>query len=82
MLPGLRRQLNLFIKADFVAEHVEKMKANIRAKVEQPFRVLKRQFRFTKLRYRGLKENTAQIAALFALGSLWMASRPLMEAQG
>ena len=28
------------------------MKASIRAKVEHPFRVLKRQFGFTKVRYR------------------------------
>ena len=32
----------------FVAERVEKMKASIRAKVEHPFRVLKRQFGFTQ----------------------------------
>ena len=53
-----------------MAERVERMKASIRAKVEHPFRVLKRQFGFTKVRYRGLKKNTAQIATLFALGNL------------
>ena len=42
MRPGLRRKLNPFIERDFVAERVEKMKASIRAKVEHPFRVLKR----------------------------------------
>ena len=57
--PGKRRLLNLFIEPDFVAERVEKMKAGIRAKVEHPFRVLKRQFGFTQVRYRGLKKNTA-----------------------
>ncbi len=82
MRPGLRRQLNPFIEPDFVAERVEKMKASIRAKVEHPFRVLKRQFGFTKVRYRGLKKNTAQIVTLFALGNLWMARRQLMGAQG
>jgi IS5 family transposase len=55
MRPSLRRELNPFIEPDFVAERVEKMKASIRAKVEHPFRVLKRQFGFTKVRYRGLK---------------------------
>jgi IS5 family transposase len=82
MRPGLRRQLNPFIQPEFEAERVEKMKASIRAKVEHPFRVLKRQFGFTKVRYRGLAKNTAQIITLFALSNLWMARRPLREAQG
>ena len=80
MRPGKRRKLNLFIEPDFVAERVEKMKASIRAKVEHPFRVIKRQFGFTKVRYRGLAKNTAQIVTLFALSNLWMARRHLMEA--
>src|SRR5213592_449919 len=58
MRPGKRKKLNPFIEPDFVAERVEKMKASIRAKVEHPFRVLKRQFGFTKVRYRGLRKNT------------------------
>ena len=58
------------------------MKASIRARVEHPFRVLKRQFGFTKVRYRGLKKNTAQIVTLFALSNLWMARRQLMGLQG
>jgi hypothetical protein len=33
------------------------LKASIRAKVEHPFRVIKRQFGFTKVRYRGLEEE-------------------------
>jgi IS5 family transposase len=79
MRPG---KLNPFIEPDFVAERVEKMKASIRAKVEHPFRVLKRQFGFTKVRYRGLAKNTAQIVTLFALSNLWMARRQLMGVQG
>ena len=82
MRPGKRRLLNPFIEPDFVAERVEKMKASIRARVEHPFRVLKRQFGFTKVRYRGLKKNTAQIVTLFALSNLWMARRQLMGLQG
>ena len=54
----------------------------MRAKVEHPFRVLKRQFGYTKVRYRGLAKNTAQIVTLFALGNLWMARRRLMGAAG
>ena len=82
MRPGKRKKLNPFIEPDFVAERVEKMKASIRAKVEHPFRVIKRQFGFTKVRYRGLVKNTAQIVTLFALSNLWMARRHLMGAQG
>jgi transposase, IS5 family len=82
MRPGLRRQLNPFIASDALVERIEKMKASIRAKVEHPFRVLKRQFGFTKVRYRGLKKNHAQIVTLFALSNLWMARRRLMATQG
>jgi IS5 family transposase len=42
---------------------------SIRAKVEHPFRVIKQQFSFTKVRYRGLAKNTAQIVTLFALSN-------------
>ena len=41
--------------------------------VEHPFRVIKRQFGYTKVRYRGLKKNTAQRITLFALSNIWMA---------
>ena len=82
MRPGLRKKLNPFIEPDFVAERVEKTKASIRAKVEHPFRVIKRQFGFTKVRYRGLAKNTAQLVTLFALSNLWMARRKLIGAQG
>jgi IS5 family transposase len=75
MQPGKRRKINEFIYPGMVVERVEKMKASIRAKVEHPFRVVKRQFGYTKVRYRGLKKNTAQIVTLFALSNLWMARR-------
>ncbi|GBU14918.1 hypothetical protein AwPolaro_02960 [Polaromonas sp.] len=52
----------------------------MRAKVEHPFRVIKRQFGFVKVRYRGLKKNTAQLFTLFALSNLWMVRRKLMGA--
>jgi IS5 family transposase len=78
MRPGLRRKLNPFIEAESVAERLEKIKASVRAKVEHPFRVLKRQFGYTKVRYRGLRKNTAQIVTLLALGNLWMARRRLV----
>ena len=53
-------------------EQAEKLKASVRAKVEHPFRVIKRQFGHVKVRYRGLAKNTAQLVTLFALSNLWM----------
>lgn len=58
----------------------ETCKASLRAKVEHPFRVIKRQFGYTKVRYRGLAKNSAQMLTLFALSNLWMARRQLMPA--
>lgn len=60
----------------------EKLKAGIRAKLEHPFRVIKRPFGFVKVRYRDLKKNTAQLITLFALSNLWMVRCKLMGAQG
>jgi IS5 family transposase len=59
-------------------DKAQKLKASVRAKVEHPFRVIKRQFGYIKTRYRGLKKNAAQIATLFALSNLWMARQRLM----
>ncbi len=64
------------------AERWERFKASLRAKVEHPFRVLKRQFGYAKVRYRGLARNTAQVLTLFALSNLWMARRQLLPATG
>ncbi|WP_116119103.1 IS5 family transposase [Paraburkholderia sp. BL6669N2] len=80
MRPGRRRELDLNDRLDAIYDQIERLKAGIRAKVEHPFRVLKRQFGYTKTRYRGLVKNTAQITTLFALGNLWMARRALRKA--
>ncbi|BAU73308.1 Mobile element protein [Metapseudomonas furukawaii] len=61
---------------------VEKAKAQVRAKVEHPFRVIKRQFGYIKVRFRGLVKNTAQLVTLFALSNLWMARRHLLANTG
>jgi IS5 family transposase len=60
----------------------EHRKASVRAKVEHPFRVIKRQFGLVKVRFRGLQKNTAHLLTLFALSNLWMARRPLMAMRG
>ena len=60
----------------------EHRKASIRAKVEHPFRVIKRQFGLTKVRFKGLAKNTAHVVTLFALANLWMARKKLMAMMG
>jgi IS5 family transposase len=77
MRPGKRKQLTQ-LKSDRIRERIEQLKASVRAKVEHPFRVIKRQFGFTKVRYRGLAKNTTQLHTLFALSNLWMARRHLL----
>jgi IS5 family transposase len=62
-------------RLDAIFDRIERLKAGIRAKVEHPFRILKRQFGYTKTRYRALMKNNAQITTLFALGNLWIARR-------
>jgi IS5 family transposase len=81
MRPGKRKALDKDNEADAMIDKAEKLKAGVRAKVEHPFRVIKRQFGFVKVRYRGLKKNTAQLVTLFALSNLWMVRGKLMEAQ-
>ena len=63
-------------------ERLEKLKASVRARVEHQFRVVKQQFGYTKVRYRGLVKNTAQLVTLFALSNLWMVRRQLLTSIG
>lgn len=44
MMPGKRRVLDKSTSMGTILEKLEKTKASIRAKVEHPFRVIKRQF--------------------------------------
>ena len=60
----------------------EHRKASVRAKVEHPFRVIKRQFGLVKVRFKGLAKNTAHVVTLFALSNLWMMRKPLMAMTG
>jgi IS5 family transposase len=58
----------------------EKLKARVRALVEHPFHIVKNLFRHRKVRYRGLKKNTAQLHTLFALANLLIARKRLLAA--
>lgn len=79
MRPGKRRALDTDTPMGDVLDKLEYVKARIRAKVEHPFRVIKRQFGHMKVRYRGLAKNTAQLHTLFALSNLWMARQRLLQ---
>ena len=61
-----------------IDEDINLIIAKVRARVEHPFRVLKRQFGYLKTRYRGLAKNRAQLFTLFALGNLFLVRRRLM----
>jgi IS5 family transposase len=56
--------------------------AQERAKVEYPFRVIKRQFGYVKTRFCWLTKNAAQLSMLFALSNLWIARRQLLLVTG
>jgi IS5 family transposase len=56
---------------------LERLKASIRAKVEHPFRVIKRQLGRVEVRYYRLNKNTAQLSTPFALSNLWMVRKTL-----
>ena len=53
----------------------ESRKASVRAKVEHPFLIVKRDFGFTKTRYRGLAKNRNHLHVLFASANWLMRAR-------
>ena len=61
---------------------VERTKAQIRARVEHPFHVIKNLFGHRKVRYKGLAKNTAQMFSLFGLANLVLARRQLLASPG
>lgn len=78
-----RQALDKGNAVDALIDQREKVKASIRAKAEHPFRALKQQFGFLRVRrYRGLKKNTAQIVMLFVRSKPWMAGLKLLQCMG
>jgi len=65
-----------------LTQQLERVKAQVRARVEHPFHVIKNLFRHRKTRYRGLAKNTAQLHSLFALANLMIARRALLSSAG
>jgi IS5 family transposase len=64
-------------EVDEEAKRKNTTKARVRAKVEHPFRILKRIFGLTKVRYRGIKKNHQWLCAAFALVNLYQHRRRL-----
>ena len=62
--PGKRKNMNE------VELLLEKAKASVRAKVEHPFRRIKQQFGYSKVRYRGLEKNNNRLHVLAAFSNL------------
>ena len=82
MRSGKRAVLDKSNPLGAMIDEVERIKASIRAKVEHPFRVVKRQLGFEKVRYRGpQQEHRAELTTLFALPNLWMARGKLLGAK-
>jgi IS5 family transposase len=64
-----------------LTQQLEKLKAQVRARAEHPFHVIKNLFHHRKTRYRGLAKNLAQLYSLFALANLVIVRRPLLSAE-
>ena len=79
MRPGKRRQLDTTRPLGATLDQIETVKARIRARGEHIFGVVKCVFHYTKVRYRGLKKNAAQITTLLMLANLWMVRRHLLQ---
>ena len=52
--------------------------SSIRSKVEFPFNVIKCQWHYTKVRYRGLVKNTLNLFTLFSLTNLYLMRKKLL----
>jgi IS5 family transposase len=79
MRPGKRKTLNKRTSLGAILDQLEQAKARIRAKVEHPFRVIKRQFGYVKVKYRGRAKNTVNLMTLFALSNLWMTRQRVLQ---
>ncbi|MCE9945882.1 MULTISPECIES: IS5 family transposase [Aeromonas] len=78
--PGKVKALKQRPRKNKAVIQFERLKASIRAKVEHPFRLIKRQFGFVKARYKGLMKNDNQLAMLFTLANLFRVDQ-LIRAQ-
>lgn len=62
---------NVSDKAIDWTRYIEKRKSSVRCKVEHVFRIIKCQFGYRKVRYRGLKKNENRLYAMFVCANLY-----------
>jgi IS5 family transposase len=67
---------------DEAVREANRIKSKTRARVEHVFQVMKRQFGFVKVRYRGLMKNTQHLHVACALVNLYIARRRLLRMAG
>lgn len=68
--PDKVNELKKLPRKNKLAIRYEYLKASIQAKVEHPFRIVKCQFGFVKVRYKELAKNDSQLVMLFNLANL------------
>ncbi len=69
--PGKVKTLKQHPRKNKTAINIEYMKASIRARVEHPFRIIKR--------YKGLLKNDNQLAMLFTLANLFRVDQMIRQ---
>lgn len=72
--PGKRKEMD----PESRESKVEKLKSQIRAKVEHPFRYVKRVFGYDKVRYRGQAKNKNRLVVLAGLTNLMIVQQALL----
>lgn len=70
--PGKRKQMT------GIEAEMEKVIVSVRAKVEHPFRVIKQQFGYSKVRYRGLAKNANRLSVLAGFANLLLCKSYLL----
>jgi IS5 family transposase len=66
-------------KVDQEQKRKNRTKSRVRARVEWPFRILRRVFHYTKVRYRGIKKNHEWLLTAFALVNLYQHRKRLAQ---
>jgi transposase, IS5 family len=61
---------------------INRLTSSFRSRVEHVFRIVKRQFGYTKTRYRGLYKNSQQIFCLLALANIYIMREKLPRPAG
>ena len=79
MKAGKRRALGRSLD-DRIREKIEQLKASVRSRGEHAFRVLKRQFGYVKVRYRGLAKNGNRVFVTAALANIFLVRYTLLGA--